>query len=200
MEYIQADEAASRWGVSKRLVQRYCRQGRIAGAEKVGGSWRIPEGAVKPGDPRRSRDQQPATARPPLGTRRLSHLMPLMNTPFQPGTASVWVESLGTGTRAQIAHAELAYFTGDAERARNVAAPLLKSDDFDARLSACLICAYADLALGRVNDARYALEGARGALGSGSGGYLARASCPCVLCGADGKCALAPAHTCRPAT
>ena len=172
MEYIQADEAASRWGVSKRLVQRYCRQGRIAGAEKVGGSWRIPEGAVKPGDPRRSRDQQPAAARPPFGTHRLSHLMPLMNTPFQPGTASAWVESLGTGTRAQIAHAELAYFTGDAERARNVAAPLLKSDDFDARLSACLICAYADLALERVNDARYALEGARGALGNGSGGGI----------------------------
>lgn len=170
MEYIQADEAASRWGVSKRLVQRYCRQGRIAGAEKVGGSWRIPEGAVKPGDPRRSRDQQPAAARPPLGTRRLSHLMPLMSTAYAPGTVAAFVSSLAKGTRASMAQAELAYFSGDAERARDVAAPHLKSDDAEARLSACLICAFSNLTLGRINDARFALDGALGSLNSEMGG------------------------------
>ena len=170
MEYIQADEAASRWGVSKRLVQRYCRQGRIAGAEKVGGSWRIPEGAVKPADPRRSRDQQPAGARPPLGTRRLSHLMPLMSTAYAPGTMAAFVSSLAKGTRASIAQAELAYFSGDADRARDVAAPHLKSDDAEARLSACLICAFSNLSLGRINDARFALDGALGSLNSEMGG------------------------------
>ena len=72
MEWITAVEAAQRWGVTTRLVQRYCKQGRIAGAEKLGGSWRIPEGTVKPDDPRRgaldvhpSAVPQPQRAYPP---------------------------------------------------------------------------------------------------------------------------------------
>ena len=36
MLYITAEEAARCWGVTTRLVQRYCKQGRIAGAEKLG--------------------------------------------------------------------------------------------------------------------------------------------------------------------
>lgn len=170
MEYIQADEAASRWGVSKRLVQRYCRQGRIAGAEKVGGSWRIPEGAVKPGDPRRG----DRTSMPQVPSRRPTsssqHLMPLMSTAYAPGTVAAFVSSLANGTHASVAQAELAYFTGNAERARDLAAPLLRSDDAEARLSACLICAFSNLTLGRINDARFALDGALGSLNSEIGG------------------------------
>ena len=44
MAYISVREAAAAWGVSERLVQRYCAQGRIAGARKFGVSWEIPAG------------------------------------------------------------------------------------------------------------------------------------------------------------
>ena len=44
----------------------------------------------------------------------------------------------------------------------------LKSEDFDTRLSACLICAYANLPLGRIEQARSALEAARGAIAAAS--------------------------------
>lgn len=170
MQYITAEEAARRWGVTSRLVQRYCKQGRIAGAEKLGGSWRIPEGTVKPDDPRRGEH----TSAPQVPSRRpassFQHLMPLMGTAYAPGTAKAFVASLANGTRASVAQAELAYFSGDAERARDVAAPHLKSDDAEARLSACLICAFSNLSLGRINDARFALDGALGSLNSEMGG------------------------------
>lgn len=52
MEWITAAEAAQRWGITARRVQVFCSQGRISGAEKVRGSWRIPEGTIKPDDPR----------------------------------------------------------------------------------------------------------------------------------------------------
>ena len=52
MAYISVREAAAAWGVSERLVQRYCAQGRIAGARKFGVSWEIPAGTPKPADPR----------------------------------------------------------------------------------------------------------------------------------------------------
>jgi hypothetical protein len=46
--YIKAEEAAKRWDVSKRQVQRLCVEGRIDGAVKFGTTWAIPEGASKP--------------------------------------------------------------------------------------------------------------------------------------------------------
>ena len=171
MPYITAEEAARRWGVTSRLVQRYCKQGRIASAEKLGGSWRIPEGAVKPDDPRRGEHASAPQATSPRPTFSFQRLMPLMSTAYTPGTAAMFVESLTRGARATVAQAELAYFSGDAERARDLAAPLLKSDDSEARLSACLICAFSNLTLGRINDARFALDGALGSLNSELGGH-----------------------------
>ena len=50
---ISARETAKRWNIAEQLVTRYCREGRIAGAEKEGRSWLIPEDAVKPADKRR---------------------------------------------------------------------------------------------------------------------------------------------------
>ena len=41
-------EAAQRWGVTERLVQRLCADGRIAGAVRFGRSWGIPASARKP--------------------------------------------------------------------------------------------------------------------------------------------------------
>jgi excisionase family DNA binding protein len=46
--YIKPEEAAKRWDVSKRQVQRLCIEGRIDGAVKFGTTWAIPENAPKP--------------------------------------------------------------------------------------------------------------------------------------------------------
>lgn len=50
---ISARETAKRWNIAEQLVTRYCREGRIDGAEKEGRSWLIPEDAVKPAHKRR---------------------------------------------------------------------------------------------------------------------------------------------------
>lgn len=62
MEYITAQEAARKWGISVRLVQKYCAGGRIRGVVKFGQSWGIPENAVKPSDPRRKKEKNQGTA------------------------------------------------------------------------------------------------------------------------------------------
>ena len=41
-----APAAAARLGVTKELIARYCRQGRIAGAALVSGVWVIPAGGL----------------------------------------------------------------------------------------------------------------------------------------------------------
>ena len=60
MEYITVSEAAKKWNVSNRLVQKYCTDGRIDGAKKFGGSWGIPCSSVKPKDPRKDKHRTSA--------------------------------------------------------------------------------------------------------------------------------------------
>lgn len=52
MEYITANQAAVKWGISQRRVQILCADGRISGVFKLGEAWAIPADAVKPGDSR----------------------------------------------------------------------------------------------------------------------------------------------------
>ena len=53
MDYIAAKQAAERWGISLRRVQKLCSEGRIPGVERVGRDWLIPRDAEKPADARR---------------------------------------------------------------------------------------------------------------------------------------------------
>ena len=156
MEYLTVRETAQKWGLAPRTVQQFCTDGRIPGAQKFGTSWAIPADAEKPQDPRFVPKQEAA----PTSSGLLDHtcLMPLMNTPFQPGKCLAAVEAMEEGTRRNIAQAEYYYFTGQPEQAARAASVCLTSPDAGARLSACLIYAYASLSLKQIQHARFALD------------------------------------------
>ncbi|HJD37884.1 MAG TPA: LuxR C-terminal-related transcriptional regulator [Candidatus Blautia ornithocaccae] len=159
-DYLSLREAAQKWGVSERRINQYCTEGRIAGAQRIGKAWAIPSNAQKPGDPRRMRQQGKI---PPLQTPaggRLNHanLMPLMNTAFVPGNCRAAALAMPPGPRRDIALAEYHYFSGQPEAAAKEAEVYLTSPDIGAKLSACLIYAYANLSLGRIPQARFALD------------------------------------------
>lgn len=52
MEFITANQAAQKWGISQRRVQVLCSEGRISGVFKLGEAWAIPADASKPNDSR----------------------------------------------------------------------------------------------------------------------------------------------------
>ena len=52
MIYIKVSEAAANWGISARRVRLLCEQGRIAGVERKGNLYMIPEDAEQPIDAR----------------------------------------------------------------------------------------------------------------------------------------------------
>lgn len=167
-DYLSLREAAQKWGVSERRINQYCTEGRIAGAQRIGKAWAIPSNAQKPGDPRRMRQQGKI---PPLQTSaggRLNHanLMPLMNTAFVPGNCQAAALAMPPGPRRDIALAEYHYFSGQPEAAAKEAEAYLTSPDIGAKLSACLIYAYANLSLGRIPRARFALDELNAALAS----------------------------------
>lgn len=55
MEYITAQEAADKWGITRRRVQILCSEGRIEGSIKMANLWVIPKVAKKPEDARKCR-------------------------------------------------------------------------------------------------------------------------------------------------
>lgn len=55
MDYMTLKEAGEKWNISPRMINYYCSEGRIPGAEKKGTIWLIPKEAEKPIDGRRKR-------------------------------------------------------------------------------------------------------------------------------------------------
>ena len=159
MEYLTVRETAEKWNISIRMVQQFCTAGRIPGAQKFGKSWAIPADTEKPADPRRTQRQRnfPPAQTAPAGPLDRASLMPLMNTAFAPGRCREAVEAMAEGTQREIAMAEYYYFTGQPEMAAAAAEPYLTSPDMGARLSACLIYAYANLSVGEIARAKFAL-------------------------------------------
>lgn len=54
MDYISAKEAAKKWNITLRQVQKLCSSGRVEGAQRLGDGkvWIIPKDAEKPLDGR----------------------------------------------------------------------------------------------------------------------------------------------------
>lgn len=176
MKYITVREAAQKWNVSERLVQRYCAQGRIDAARKFGASWVVPEGTQKPVDPRREKvHSAPKAAKQRNLTGAL--LMPLMNMPFQPGQCRAYIAAMPEGPGKAIATAEYHYFSGQAQQAARESELYLTHPDREARLSACLIYAYASLTLGQIQQARCALAEVQKTLTHGSAPQYGAAAC-----------------------
>ena len=50
MGFISTIDAGKKWNLSNRRIAVLCSEGRIAGAQKIGNTWLIPEDAEKPTD------------------------------------------------------------------------------------------------------------------------------------------------------
>ena len=55
MNYISTAQAAEKWGISERRVQKLCDEGRIEGTLRFSRVWAIPTDAIKPVDPRKKK-------------------------------------------------------------------------------------------------------------------------------------------------
>lgn len=57
MDYISTKEAAEKWGISERRIQKLCEQSRIPGVIRFVRVWAIPKDAEKPQDGRRKEER-----------------------------------------------------------------------------------------------------------------------------------------------
>lgn len=56
-DYMTVEEAARKWNISKRRVQKLCSEGRIPLAKRFGKNWAIPVTAEKPQDGRQMKSK-----------------------------------------------------------------------------------------------------------------------------------------------
>ena len=92
MDFFTAKEIAEKWNISKRLVLKYCADGRIEGAQKFGNLWKIPADATKPDDPRKAKSA-PNSSKIKQKPNPHTYLMPLMNTVFEVGQCMKMIEN-----------------------------------------------------------------------------------------------------------
>ena len=141
MDYISIDEAAKKWGLSKRFVQLLCSNGRIEGATRLGRAWMIPHNAKKPIDGRTKAARSKRDGDMPLPRKTpFLYMTDLYNTP---GTADDVGESLAFNHEAQVLfEAEVAYSRGEIDKVYDIANYLLsKHSGFYAVLSAGMLLA-----------------------------------------------------------
>ncbi len=160
MEYLSAEEAAKKWGVSIRSVQRHCEEGHVEGARKFTGAWMIPTDAERPPDMRKksSKAKKQSDAAAEVAPPYIYTPMPLMNTPFAPGGMRDAVETIKNEDEHNIALAEYHYYTGNAKEAVRYAKKYLESEIMELRLSALFIYAFANLSLDKTAETKKAFD------------------------------------------
>ena len=141
MEYITTAEAAEKWSISLRRVQRLLADGRIPHAKKYGRLWMIPGDAEKPADPRRGK--KPSQSILASG---LSHILAATSLPLPAQNPDSILESAGGGRARRQYEAELAYLRGDFTQTMRCFHET-KGDDA-ARLRVCVSAIAAAISLG----------------------------------------------------
>jgi len=58
MDYISVQDAAKKWGLSERRVQKLCEENRIPGVARFSRMWLIPKDAEKPVDGRKKENKK----------------------------------------------------------------------------------------------------------------------------------------------
>ncbi len=155
MEYITVKEIAQKWGISERLAQRYCTEGRIEGAEKFNNTWAIPADAEKPEDPRKlAARERTAKLRLKKGDGYIP--MPLLNTAYEPGHCMESIVKIEDLDLRNIALAEYYYFSGQAEKCAYLTEKYLDDEDIFLSMSARWLFAYSNLALNKLSCTREA--------------------------------------------
>ena len=151
MDYISIDEAAKKWGLSKRFVQVLCANGRIEGATRLGRAWMIPHNAKKPIDGRTKAARSKRDADMPLP--RKTPFLYMTDLYHTPGTADDVGESLAFNHEARVLfEAEVAYSRGEIDRVYDIANYLLhKHSGFYAIQSAGMLLAQCAIWKGDIN-------------------------------------------------
>ncbi len=142
MKFETAAQAAERLGVTVRAVQKWAKQGKIEGAQKVGRDWMIPvDSVVISGSTMSTPMQIP---------------YPFFQVPYTDGDMVQKVNDIADEDRRNIVMAQLYYFTGELEKTIEITEKYLDLPNDQYRISAALFNAFANLCGDHIHKTRFA--------------------------------------------
>lgn len=142
MEYISVKEASEKLGVTQRAVQKWAKEGKIAGAQKFSGSWLIPADFSFEAD---TKDKQHTP-------------MLLLNSSFELGSAFEFVNGIEDDDDRTLAMAEYYYFIGRSDKAIEIVTRYLDHDDEVLKFWATFLCLFSSMAAGNGDVALMSLK------------------------------------------
>ncbi len=146
MEYISVKEAALKLNVTERAVQKWAKEGKIAGAYKFSGTWLIPKDFSFEADIQDNSDKK-------------KHIpMLLMNSSYDVGKCIEFVNSIEDDDDKKLALGEYYYHIGQPDKAIEIIEEYLDSADETLRYWATLVCLFSSMAAGKTVLASFSLK------------------------------------------
>lgn len=153
-DFETAVDAAKRFNVTVRAVQKWAAAGKIDGAKKIGRTWFIPKDAVLSNDAAETKKQTEKIYK----ISDFRPTMPLLNASFELGHCLEYVQSIPDEDDRNIAMAEYLFYTGRAEEAVELLEQYLDSPDISLRYSASVLTIFASISHGNAKKAEHATK------------------------------------------
>ncbi len=147
MEFESAKETALRLGVTIRAVQKWAKEGRLPGSYMAGKMWFIPKDITEPLKPNEA-ESAPITR----------YQLPFLRCAYTVGKAKEFIDSITDPDDRNIALSEYYYYTGNAEKAVQIAEQYMYSEDESLQYSANVICTFANIFRGHIHLASFFSE------------------------------------------
>jgi len=126
MRYLTIKEAAVKWNITERRVQHLCKTGKIHGAEKWAGSWRVPVDAEKPEDARTKGAKRTSVFHMPMP--RKTPYIAMSDLYHTAGKAEECIEALQNQPEAQMLfRADIEYSRGNIDAVYKISRDILSS-------------------------------------------------------------------------
>ncbi len=147
MEFESAREAAQRMGVTARAIQKWAKDGRLLGAYFDNRIWRIPKHITQPLKTSEVKQQSEQMIK--------RYHLPFLRCAYTVGKAKEFIDSIPDPDDKNIALAEYYYYTGNVEKAAQLAEKYMDSDDESLRYSANVMCTFANIFRGHIHLASF---------------------------------------------
>ncbi len=150
MELKSVNQAAEILGINVRTVQKWCKDGKLKGAVKMGRDWMIPANSLDKDTPLNlsNTDKYTVDFTP----------LPLFNHSFPSGGCIEYINSIKDNDRRNVAMGEYHYYRGEFEKATQYMEPYLNHENTDYCFTASLISSYANLAETHINISKFSFR------------------------------------------
>lgn len=149
MKFETANQAAARLGVTVRAVQKWAKEGKLEGAQKIGRDWMIPFGAV-------ATETKVDVVETKATKKVFDVAFPMFQLPYFSGELLEQINKISDPDERDLYLIEYYYFIGELEMSEEIAELYIDSPNLKHRLSAKLFSTFDNMITGHLHKVHFA--------------------------------------------